>query len=599
MVVNLVNAETIAKVYGPTVVLDDVSLGVADGDRIGVVGRNGGGKSTLLALLAGGVPPDAGRVTRTGGIEVRRLAQADELPTAATVLVTVVGGSAEHEWAADARVRAVLAGLLSDIDREAIIGRLSGGERRRVALAALLVADPDVLLLDEPTNHLDLEAIDWLAAHLRQRRGALVVVTHDRWFLDAVCEQTWEVGDGTVRRYDGGYAAYILARAERERQADASGSRRRQLIRKELAWLRRGPPARTSKPKFRIDAANALIADEPAPRDRVELARFAATRLGKDAYDIEDVTVVLGDRTLLRDITWRLGPGDRVGVLGPNGAGKTTLLRLLIGEVMPTTGRVRVGRSVAPAYLSQDVTELDGSLRVLQAVESVAQRVTIARGREQTAGQLLETLGFPADRQWTPVADLSGGERRRVQLLRLLMAAPNVLILDEPTNDLDIETLSQVEDLLDGWAGVVVVVSHDRWFLERVCDAMWALPGDGTLRHLPGGVEDYLRLRRSAAATLPSPTLATGPRGDLDGGRRSPSAGQARAARKELASIERRLARIASAQDRLHRQLAEHATDHERVTALDAELQALDAEQARLEEQWLVLADDATDPADG
>jgi ABC transport system ATP-binding/permease protein len=575
---NLLNLESVSKAYGPTAVFDNVSLGVGDRDRIGVVGRNGGGKSTLLAILAGDEPADSGRVTRTGG--VGRLSQHDSLRPEATVMAAVVGDRAEHEWAADARVRGVLEGLLGGLAWDALLGVLSGGERRRVALAALLVADPDVLLLDEPTNHLDLEAVDWLARHLRERRGALVVVTHDRWFLDAVCDQTWEVSDATVHRYDGGYAAYVLARAERERLAVVGEERRQNLLRKELAWLRRGPPARTSKPKFRIDAANALIANEPPLRDRVELARFATSRLGKDVYDVEDVTVALGDRTLLRDVTWRLGPGDRFGLLGPNGAGKTTMLRLLLGDVVPASGRVRTGKTVVPAYLSQQVGELDPLLRVLQAVEEVAQRVTVARGREQTAGQLLETLGFAADRQWTPIGDLSGGERRRVQLLRLLMAAPNVLLLDEPTNDLDVETLTQVEDLLDGWAGTVVVVSHDRWFLERVCDVMWALPGDGSLRNLPGGVEDYLALRRGLP-TVPA-TPSAGP----------VVVGDTRATRKELARIERRLERISVAERRLHDQLAEHATDHERVLALDAELRELAQEKTELEDQWMDLADD-------
>jgi ATP-binding cassette subfamily F protein uup len=580
---NLINVESVGKAFGPTLVLASVSLGVADGERIGVVGRNGGGKSTLLAILAGDEPPDSGRVTRTGGIEVGRLSQHDSLPPASTVIEAVIGDRVEHEWAADARVRGVLEGLLVGIAPDAVIGVLSGGERRRVALAALIVGDPEVLLLDEPTNHLDIEAVDWLASHLRSRRGSLVVVTHDRWFLDAVCEQTWEVADGAVHRYDGGYAAYILARAERDRQAATGEDRRRQLVRKELAWLRRGPPARTSKPKFRIDAANALIADEPPARDRVELARFATSRLGKDVYDVEDVTVSLGDRTLLKDVTWRLGPGDRFGLLGANGAGKTTMLRLLLGEVKPTAGKVRVGKTVVPAYLSQQVGELDPTLRVLQAVEEVAKRVTVARGKEQTAGQLLETLGFPADRQWTPIGDLSGGERRRVQLLRLLMAQPNVLLLDEPTNDLDVETLSQVEDLLDGWAGTVIVISHDRWFLERVCDVMWALPGDGTLRNLPGGVDDYLALRR-AARNAPSATSAT---------RTLSSGGDERATRKELQRIERRLEKIGSAEKRLHDQLAANATDHERVLALDGELRELAQEKTELEDQWMDLADDA------
>jgi ATP-binding cassette subfamily F protein uup len=575
---NLVNLESVAKAHGTTQVLDGVSLGVADGERIGVVGRNGGGKSTLLAVMALDEPVDSGRVTHVGGLQVGRLAQHDRLVPGSTVLTAVVGESSEHEWASDPRVRAVLGGLLADVSRDAIVDVLSGGERRRVALAALLVADPTLLLLDEPTNHLDLEAIDWLAHHLAARRGALVVVTHDRWFLDAVCERTWEVGDGEVHGYDGGYAAYVLARAERDRQAAAGEDRRRNLMRKELAWLRRGPPARTTKPKFRIDAANALIADEPPVRGTVELMRFAASRLGKNVYDIEDVSIALGGRTLLDDVTWRLGPGDRVGLLGPNGAGKTTVLRLLTGDVAPDAGQVKVGQTVAAAYLSQQVAELDPSRRVLEAVEDVAKRVAVGRGKEQTAGQLLETLGFASARQWTPVGDLSGGERRRVQLLRLLMAGPNVLLLDEPTNDLDVETLSQVEDILDGWAGTVVVVSHDRWFLERVCDTVWALPGDGTIRHLPGGVDDYLALR--SGVTADTATSSTPARG-ID----------TRTAKREIKGIERRIARIDSEEKRLHDQLAAHATDRERVAALDGELRALTAERDVLETQWLELSD--------
>ena len=576
---NWVNVEAAGKTYGTRVVLDDVSLGVADGDRIGVVGRNGGGKSTLLRTLARVEPVDAGRVTHVGDLDVGLLGQRDDLDPAATVLHTVVGSAAEHEWAGDARVREVLAGLLTGVPADRVVGELSGGERRRVSLAALLVRDPRLLLLDEPTNHLDVEGIDWLASWLRNRRGALVVVTHDRWFLDAVCEQTWEVADGSVHRYEGGYAAYVLARAERERQAAASEERRRNLLRKELAWLRRGPPARTSKPRFRIDAANALIAGEPPPRDVVELQRVAATRLGKDVYDVEDVTVRLGTRTLLDRVTWRLGPGDRVGLLGPNGAGKSTLLRVLVGELRPDHGRVKTGATVVPAYLSQEVTELDPTQRVLESVESVATRVTLGKGRELTAGQLVERLGFPASRQWTPVADLSGGERRRLQLLRLLVGGANVLLLDEPTNDLDVETLAEMEDVLDGWAGTLVVVSHDRWFLERTTDSLWALPGDGRLRHLPGGVDDYLALRRRTAQET-QPVAA----------KRS---GDSRAARKELERIERRLDRIQREEQALHQRMAEVATDHEQVLALDEQVRALAAERGELEEQWLLLADDS------
>ena len=575
---NLVNAEAISKTYGTRVVLDGVSLGVEDGGRIGVVGRNGGGTSTLLRSLARIEPVDSGRVTHVGDLTVGMLGQRDDLDPDTTVLHTVVGSAAEHEWAGDARVREVLGGLLTAVPADRKVSQLSGGERRRVSLAALLVSDPRLLLLDEPTNHLDIEGIAWLASWLGNRRGALIVVTHDRWFLDAVCEQTWEVADGAVHRYDGGYAAYVLARAERERQAAASEERRRNLLRKELAWLRRGPPARTSKPRFRIDAANELIADEPPPRDVVELQRVAAARLGKDVYDVEDVSLRLGERTLLDKVTWRLGPGERVGLLGPNGAGKSTLLRLLVGQLQPDAGRVKVGATVAPAYLSQEVTELDLKQRVLESVESVATRVTLGKGRELTASQLVERLGFPASRQWTPVADLSGGERRRLQLLRLLVGGANVLLLDEPTNDLDVETLAEMEDVLDGWAGTLIVVSHDRWFLERTTDSLWALPGDGQLRHLPGGVDDYLALRRRTT----EPTQAT----------TAKRTGDSRAARKELERIERRLDRIAREEASLHERMAEVATDHEQVSALDSQVRALSAERDQLEEQWLALADD-------
>ncbi len=456
---------------------------------------------------------------------------------------------------------------------------MSGGERRRVALAALLTGEPDLLLLDEPTNHLDVEGIAWLAGHLRARRRALVVVTHDRWFLDEVCDQTWEVAEGRVHAYDGGYSAYVLARAERARLAAAEEERRANLMRKELAWLRRGPPARTSKPRFRIEAANALIADEPPARDSVELQRFATARLGKDVYDVEGVSLEVGDRRLLDHVTWRLGPGDRMGLVGVNGSGKTSLLRLLAGELSPASGRVRAGRTVRPAYLSQEVAELDPSWRALEAVERVARVVDLGKGRELSANQLLERFGFGRTRQWTPVGDLSGGERRRLQLLRLLMGEPNVLLLDEPTNDLDIDTLTQLEDVLDGWPGTLVAVSHDRYFLERTCDHVWALPGDGSLRHLPGGVEEYLALR-AAAASAPEPaTPPVQPKVDP------------RARRKEVTRVERALERAERRERELHAQLAEHATDYEAVARLDAELREVTAERERLEEQWLHLTD--------
>ncbi|HMA45714.1 MAG TPA: ABC-F family ATP-binding cassette domain-containing protein, partial [Frankiaceae bacterium] len=491
----LLTVEGVGKAYGTRRLLSAVTLGLADRDRVGVVGRNGAGKSTLLRLLAGAEPPDSGRVVATGGLRAGLLAQDGPFDPAATVRAAVVGGVPEHEWAGDPRRRTVLSGLGLSATLAAPLATLSGGERRRVALAALLVRDLDLLLLDEPTNHLDVEAVSWLAAHLAARRGGLVVATHDRWFLDEVCDRTWEVVDGRVEAYDGGYSAYVLARSERARLAATAEQRRQNLLRKELAWLRRGPPARTGKPRFRVEAANALIADEPPPRDELALRTFAASRLGKDVYDVEDVTVALGGRLLLDRVTWRLGPGDRVAVLGPNGSGKTTLLRLLLGRVRPSSGTVRRGRTVRPAYLPQSVDPpsegggldpsegggLDPRLRAREAVEEVARVLPVGRGREITAAQALERFGLPAGRQWTPVGALSGGERRRLHLLRLLMGRPNVLLLDEPTNDLDVDTLTALEDLIDGWPGTLVVVSHDRYFLERTCDAVVALLGDGAL----------------------------------------------------------------------------------------------------------------------
>jgi ATP-binding cassette subfamily F protein uup len=575
---NLVNLENVGKSYGTTVVLDGVSLGVGEGERIGVVGRNGGGKSTLLKLMIGAEPPDTGRVTRTGGLRIAAVDQRGNLPAGTTVRQYVVGDAAEHEWAGDAAVRAVLAGLgLAAVGLDADVARLSGGERRRTALAAALVQQADLLVLDEPTNHLDVEGITWLAAHLRARRGALLVVTHDRWFLDAVCERTWEVGDATVRPFDGGYAAYVLARAERARQADATEARRQNLLRKELAWLRRGAPARTSKPRFRIEAAEALIADVPAPRRSVELRALAQRRLGRSVVDVEDVTVAVGDRVLLDHVTWHVGPGDRVGVIGVNGSGKTHLLRLLAQELTPASGTVRVGQTVHTAHLSQEIGELPDDLRVLEAVQEVRGSAELG-GVELSAGQLAERFGFANERQWTPVRDLSGGERRRLQLLRLLLTQPNLLLLDEPTNDLDTDTLAALEDLLDGWAGTIVVVSHDRYLLERVCDTTVALLGDGSLAALPGGVEEYLE-RRAAAA-------------DAAVEERRAKRGDTRAARKELTRLERRIETLQKREATLHDQLAAHATDYAKVAELDAQLRDVVAEREAAEEAWLELADD-------
>ncbi|SFP15684.1 ATP-binding cassette, subfamily F, uup [Geodermatophilus dictyosporus] len=593
---NLLNLERVTKSHGTTVLLDDVSLGVAAGERIGVVGRNGSGKSTLLGVLTGREEPDSGRVTQRGDLAVGVLDQSGTLPPGTTVRDVVLPASlfaAEHEWAADPAVRSVLSGLeLDRLGLDSPVAPMSGGERRRVALAAQLIRPLDLLVLDEPTNHLDVEGVAWLADFVRRRVGALVVVTHDRWFLDEVCTQTWEVTGGAVHAYEGGYAAYTLARAERARVAAATEERRLNLVRKELAWLRRGPPARTSKPRFRIEAAEALIADEPPPRETMALKGFAARRLGRTVYDVEDVDYSVptdtGPRTLFGDLTWHVGPGDRIGVVGVNGAGKTSLLRLLVGEAEPDRGRVVRGQTVAPAYLSQHVTELPARLRVLEAVQEIA-RVARIGGQEISASSLAERFGFPASRQWTPVGDLSGGERRRLQLLRLLMAEPNVLLLDEPTNDLDIDTLTQLEDLLDSFPGAVLVVSHDRYFVDRVCDSVVALMGDGSLAALPGGVEEYLQRRAageaalSSAAAGPVPAAAPAPAG--------PSAAEVRAARKEAARLERRLERLGAEEERLHADLAAAATDHGRVLELDGRLRELLAEKEQVETDWLAAAE--------
>jgi ABC transport system ATP-binding/permease protein len=612
--VNLISLEKVAKAYAHSSLLDGVSLGVSTGDRIGVVGRNGAGKSTLLALLAGVTEPDDGRVARSAGLRLGYLPQADRL--AGTVRQIVFGpadGRAAAEpgtatpgqgipWQADPRARAVVAELLPGISIDDPAGQLSGGERRRVALAALLVAERDVLLLDEPTNHLDIEAIDWLGEHLRDRGCAVVVVSHDRWLLDAVCERTWEVDRGQVHAAEGGYSAYVLAQAERERGEEAAERRRRNLARKELAWLQRGAQARSTKAKFRVEAATALIASEPPPRDSVELTRLATARLGKTVIELEDVSLWVRDdgtqRPLLEDLTWQLGPGDRVGVVGVNGSGKTSLLRLLAGSLpvdaaaagpgLHAAGTVVRGRTVRPALLSQELAELDPGQRVREAVEEVRLQVRVG-DRELSARQLLERLGFSAQRQQIPVGDLSGGERRRVQMLRLLMDEPNVLLLDEPTNDLDIETLTEFEDLLDGWPGTLVVVSHDRYFLERVTEHVVALLGDGRLSFLGGGVDEYLgRIR--AARGAPAGQAPAAAKSSPAAGTPKPSAAEERTARKELQRLERQLDRLSAREAELTAQLAANATDYERLTALGAELRAVQAEISGLEERWLAVA---------
>ncbi|MER5969294.1 ABC-F family ATP-binding cassette domain-containing protein [Streptomyces sp. NPDC002055] len=598
MATNLVNLEAVGKVYGTRALLDGISLGVSEGDRIGVVGRNGDGKTTLIRVLAKLESPDTGRVTHSGGTRLGVLTQHDSLDPAATVRHEVIGDLADHEWAGDARIRDILTGLFGGLDLPAfpegldtVIGPLSGGERRRIALAKLLIEEQDLIVLDEPTNHLDVEGISWLAEHLRARRSALVVVTHDRWFLDQVCTRMWDVQRGAVHEYEGGYSDYVFARAERERIAATEEAKRQNLMRKELAWLRRGAPARTSKPRFRIEAANELIADVPPPRDSAELMKFANSRLGKTVFDLENVTVQAGPKLLLKHLTWQLGPGDRIGLVGVNGAGKTSLLRTMTeaartaGEAQPAAGRVTVGRTVKLAHLSQEVAELDPTWRVLEAVEAVRSRVDLGKGREMSASQLCEKFGFAKEKQWTPVGDLSGGERRRLQILRLLMDEPNVLFLDEPTNDLDIETLTQLEDLLDGWPGSLIVISHDRYFIERTTDRVFALLGDATLRMLPRGLDEYLERRRQvaeAAAPAPAAPAAEKPK----------PAGDTRAAKKELQRIERRLDRIGDQEAKLHAQIAEDATDFERVAKLDAELRELASERDELEMRWLEMAED-------
>ena len=583
---HLLGAETISLEFPTKTVFNEVTVGVNDGDRIGVVGRNGDGKSTLLKLLAKLQEPDTGRVTHRGGLRVGMLTQVDSFPDDATIGFAVVGHRPEHEWAGDPKVRDVLAGLLGDLDWQKRISELSGGQRRRVALAALLVGDWDVLMLDEPTNHLDVEGVAWLAKHLVNRwpanQGGLLVVTHDRWFLDAVCNFTWEVHDGIIEPFEGGYAAYILQRVERDRSAAATEARRQNLLRKELAWLRRGAPARTSKPKFRLDAASELIANEPSPRDSVALSKLATTRLGKDVLDIENLSYSVADKNLLRDVTWRLGPGDRVGLVGVNGAGKTTLLKLITGELNPSAGRVKRGKTVNIAILSQDVNELE-EFADERIFELIAREKTtfVVDKQEVSTTQLVEQLGFTKAQLQTPIGELSGGQKRRLQFLRLLFGEPNVLILDEPTNDLDTDILTAMEHLLDSWPGTLIVVSHDRYLLERVTDNQYALLGDGSLRHLTGGIEQYLQLRAaSLGAKTQSAPVADKPVG-LSGA-------ELRDAEKNLSRIERALEKLASEEALLHGKMAEHdQSDFEGLGKLVEKQSELNQKREELEAEWL------------
>ncbi len=603
--VNLVNLKDVAKEYASRPILTGTTLGVNAGQRIGLVGRNGEGKSTLLRLIAGSETPERGTVTRKGGLTLELLDQRDTLDPDATVRAELVGERAGHEWAASGRFRAILDGLLGGVEisrfpqgLDTLIGNLSGGERRRVALARTLIDDPELLLLDEPTNHLDVEAVDWLAEYLAAREGTLIVVTHDRWFLDAVVEETWEVDAETVHRFEGGYAAWVLARAERDRQAAARETRRRALIRKELAWLRRGPPARTTKPKFRVDAANELIQDVPPARNEVELLKFATQRLGNRVIDAIKVSFGHSGREPLFDqVTWRLGPADRSAIVGVNGAGKTTLMKLLAGRIEPTAGSVKRGLTVRVAELGQELEELNEERSVLESLEDAKLVSNLSDGTEITAGMLCERFGFSGGRSRTRVGDLSGGERRRLQIMRLLMGEPNVLLLDEPTNDLDIDTLTALEDLLDSWPGCLVIVSHDRYFVERVTDNVYGLMGDGKLRHLPRGIDQYIELRRAAATAAEDAGAwaASGEKQMTPGARRMAERKERRRIEKELRRVERELERLGARESRLHEEMAEAATDFERLSPLQKELAELKSEEAELESEWSELADQLED----
>jgi ATPase subunit of ABC transporter with duplicated ATPase domains len=598
-VAHLLGAEALHLQYPTGVVFDSVTIGVDDGARIGIVGRNGDGKSTLLGLLTGRVTPDSGRVTRRSGLRVGALDQADTLESSRTLGYTLVGDQADHEWASNARVRDVVDGLVSDLIAEgawnADIAELSGGQRRRVQLAALLAGDWDVIALDEPTNHLDIEGITWLAAHLRQRwvrdTGALLIVTHDRWFLDEVATTTWEVHGGIVEPFQGGYAAYVLGRVERDRRTAAAEAKRQNLMRKELAWLHRGAPARTSKPKFRIEAANQLIADVPPPRNTVELAKLATARLGKDVIDLLDVSVSFGRHPVLQHVEWRIAPGERSAIVGANGAGKSTLLRLIAGTITPDAGRVKRGKTVRLAMLDQQSGELASLAgdRVAEVLGRLPGGYRV-EGREATPAQLLERLGFGSEQLSARVGELSGGQRRRLQLMLTLLAEPNVLVLDEPTNDVDTEMLTATEDLLDSWPGTLIVVSHDRYLLERVTDQQYAIL-DGRLRHLPGGVDEYLRLaarlraERSAPARPAAPDSTTG----LSGA-------ELRAVQKELAAVDRRLGRLAGQIEDKHHELAVMSrsgdqSDHVGLARLTRELKALEDKVAASETRWLELSE--------
>ena len=598
---HLLGAEALHFEYPTQKVLESVTLGVSAGDRIGIVGRNGDGKSTLMKLLVGQLEPDSGQVTVRSNVTIGMLDQSDTIDPELTVGHAIVGELAEHEWASDPKIRDVIRGLVADLDWNATVSSLSGGQRRRVALAKLLIGDWDILALDEPTNHLDVEGIAWLAEHVNRRwtdnAGGLLVITHDRWFLDAVCNQTWEVHDGIVESFEGGYAAYVLQRVERDRMAAASEAKRQNLMRKELAWLRRGAPARTAKPKFRVEAATQLIEDVPPVRNPIELQRLAVARLGKDVVDIEDVSVSFGEREVLRDITWRIAPGERTGILGANGAGKSTLLGLITGAVEPTSGRVKHGKTVRVGMLDQQFSQLQqiGGDRVREVLAREKASFTID-GKEHTPAQLLERLGFRRQHLSARVDDLSGGQKRRLQLLMLLLSEPNVIVLDEPTNDVDSEMLTAMEDLLDSWPGTLIVVSHDRYLLERVTDQQYAIL-NGSLRHVPGGVDEYLQLSKHLDSQPKASTRPDQPTGDQTGEDDTKLTGGARRdVQREVSSIERRLDKLAAEMTGLHEQLAAYdQSDYEGLQELSQQLRTVEHANAELEERWLELSTQLSD----
>ena len=581
---NIINIEGVSKAFDIRPLLVDVSLGVSEGERIGIVGRNGGGKSTLVKVLAGLEPPDQGRVTRANWARLGMLAQVDTAEAGATVRDVVVGSKKTHEWASDSGVREIFAGLFGGYNSELLdrpFGSLSGGEKRRVGIAKLLIEPLDIILLDEPTNHLDVEGVAWLSEHIRKRRElAVVVITHDRWFLDEVSDTMWEVVDGKVEAYDGGYSAFVLSKAERMRQQAAEDARKNNLIRKELAWLRRGAPARTSKPKFRVDAANQLIASEPAPRNKAELLNFAANRLGNSVYEIHHARLAIGETTLIDSLNWNIGPGDRIGIVGVNGSGKTTLMRTLAGQYRFAAGKIQTGVTVKAAFLSQHLQELDPSWRVLEAVEKVALHVELGGGREISASQLCERLGFDYEGQQRMVRDLSGGEKRRLQLTRLLMDSPNVLLLDEPTNDFDVETLTALEDLLDTYAGVLIVISHDRYFLERVCDRFVGLLGDQALRDLPRGVDQYLELR----STMIEQSMRTAPKKTIS------DAAQVRLIKKEIAKLEKQIEKVQSEEKNLLSEQEAASFDHQKLIEIAEKLETIQSLRQKFEDDWLELS---------